>query len=126
MTTGNEGVPTNGNHKHKKTKRAAKANVVTARRSPVLDAQALTTTDITCRSKPKNIALGPVQKLNLANDSNTLHTDTLHMDNVLVLFTRRYCDSVILSLQSSFKFYLCATLTVLYSQPAVSIMLSLC
>ncbi|KAI9458250.1 hypothetical protein HD554DRAFT_2299672 [Boletus coccyginus] len=100
MTTGNEGVPANGNHKDKKTKR-------------------------TCKSKrsrnQRTSALGPAQKLNLANDSNTLH-----MDNVLVLFTRHYCNSVILSLQSSFEFYLCATLTVLYSQPVVSIMLSLC
>ena len=111
MTTGNQSVPTNGNHKQKKTKRAAKVNVVTAHCSLALDAQVLITTDVMCRLKPKNIALEPVQKLNLTNDPNMLHTDTLRMDTVSVLFTHCYRDSVILDLHSSF--YFSAILTVL-------------
>ena len=111
MTTGNQSVPTNGNHKQKKTKRAAKVNVVTAHCSLALDAQVLITTDIMCRLKPKYIALEPVQKPNLTNDPNTLHMDTLRMDTVSVLFTHHYCDSVILDLHSSF--YFSTILTVL-------------
>ena len=109
-------VPANGNHKQKKAKRAAKANVVTAHCSPALDTQVLITVDIMCRLKPRNIALGPTRKLNPANDPNMLHTDT-------VLFTHRYHDSIILGLHSSFDFDFSATLTVLYSHHAVSIIL---
>ena len=115
-TTGNEGVPANGNHKcrQKKTKRAAKVNVVIAHCPLALDVQVLITTDVMRRLKPKNIALGPARKLSLTNESNTLHTDTLRMD-VWTLFPFSSLTitttSVIPDLHSSFCFS--ATLTVL-------------
>jgi hypothetical protein len=117
MTTGNQSVPANGNHRQKKTKRAAKVNVVTAHCSLALDAQVLITTDIMRRLKPKNIALEPAQKLNLTNDSNTTlhgHVTHGHCSRSLYSPSLRQCNS-----RSPFKLLFlcnshCATRNLLY------------